>query len=342
LAQVTALPKMPLNKVDLRRFLGIWAEQPDVSIASMSSQTGLSRQRVSSAKQWAILSNLLDFQGLTDIGKLALEKDPYLEATVTDWVIHFFSSLNGNGLKPKPEKSSDWGFPTFFIYDFLSSKAPFTQEELVRSASQIIGDKDLEASIKVWLKTYLQKDAIRNCQFLTYSKKSYVVGNSNLQNSYTVGYLLANIWQRDFGSQNLLLVSDLIDGDMGLCEVLGIQEPQLREHLDRLAELDVIEQRSAKPHKMGTQPERRQQEEEFYIVARCWDTPLELLSKAYEQDPVVPNRPLLQSLEGIFEDDDEELPFLSSVRSWLLNLGPQQSQLAIEHPTLNLFLHLAS
>ena len=59
---------------------------------------------------------------------------------------------------------------------------------------------------------------------------------------------------------------------------------------------------------MGTQPERRQQEEPSYMVVRCWDDSLELLAKAYEQDPAVPNRPLIQSLEGILDDDDGELP----------------------------------
>jgi len=343
LAKATAFPKLPLNKADLQQCLAIWAEQPEASIAAVATQTGLSQQRVSSARQWAILSNFLDLQGLTDIGKLALEKDPYFEATVTEWVIHFFCSLNGNGLQPKPEKPSDWGLPAFIIYDFLSSKFSFTQKQLVQSASQSLEGNDLEASVKAWLKTYAQNDGIKSCQFLTHSENFYTVGNPNLQNSYTVSYLLANIWQRDFGRQNLLLVSDLIDAQMGLSEVLGIQEPQLREQLDRLAELEVIEQRSAKPHKMGTQPERRQQEEEFYIVVRCWDNPLELLAKAYEQDPAVPNRPLIQSLEGIFDDDDDgELPFLSSVQTWLLNLCPKQPQLPAKGTSFDPPLHLAS
>ncbi len=333
---------MPLNKADLRQCLAIWAELPEATVGTVANQTGLSRQRVSSARQWAILSNLLNLQGLTDIGQLALEKDPYFEATVTAWVIHFFSSLNGNGLQPKPEKPSNWGFPTFVIYDFLSSKSFFTQEELVQSALQLLEDNGLEADVKVWLKTYIQKDGIKNCQFLTHSGNSYTAGNPNLQNSYTVSYLLANIWQRDFGGQHLLLVNDLIDSQMGLSEVLGIQEPQLREQLDRLAELEVIEQRSAKPHKMGTQPERRQPQETSYIVVRCWESPLELLAKAYEQDPAIPNRPLIQSLEGIFDDDDDgELPFLSSVQTWLSNLCPKQPQLPAKGSPFDPPLHLA-
>jgi len=331
---------MPLNKADLRQCLAAWAEQPEASIATVATQIGLSRQRVKSAQQWALLSNLLNLKGLTDVGKLALEKDPYLEATVTDWVIHFFSSLSDNGLQNQPENPSDWGFATFVIYDFLLANPSFTQEELAQSAASSL-ESDVGAYIKIWLKTYTQRDGLANCQFLTHNKNSYTTGNPNLQNPHTVGYLLANIWARDFGQQSSLLVGDLINSPMGLAAVLGIQELQLREQLDRLAELEIIEQRSAKPHKMGTQPERRQQEEPSYMVVRCWDDSLELLAKAYEQDPAVPNRPLIQSLEGILDDDDGELPFLSSVQTWFSNLCPKQPQLPAKGPTFDPPLHLA-
>jgi hypothetical protein len=341
LAKVTTYPKMPLNKVDLRQCLTVWADHPEASNTEVTSQTGLSKKRVSSAKQWAMLGNLLNSQGLTDIGRLALEKDPYLEATVTDWVIHFFCSLNGKGLQSPPDKPSDWGLWTFVVYDFLDKNLSFTEEELVQSASQALGDGNLEEQAKICLKSYVQKDGLSNCRFLSHSDNLYKIGNPSLQNSFVIGYLLSIIWQRDFGDQTSLLVNNLLGMKMGLSQVLGVQEPQLRDQLDRLAELEVIEQRSAKPHKIGTQTERKQDEEMTYIVVRCWNNPLELLAKAYEQDPAIPNRPLSQALEGILDDDDGDLPFLSSVHNWLLSFRPQQSQFASESPPFDPPLHLA-
>lgn len=338
---MTSLPVKPLLKADLRDCLAIWSEHPKTSTQQLSTQVGISRERVRIAKSWAILSHLLNERGLTKEGEIALEKDPYLESTVTDWLIHFFCTFGGDQIKLRSERVSEWEFVDFVAYNFLADNPKFTQEDLLHSASQHLADSSLGSQVKVWLKIYTQKSSIENCQFLVHKNGFFMTGMPNLENPYIVGYLLASIWQRDFGSQKSLLVSDLINTHMGISRVLGIQEAQIHQQLDRLTDLEVIEQRSAKPHKIGTQPERKQPGEKAYIVVRCWENPLELLSKAYEQDPAVPNRPLTQALEGILGDDDE-LPFLSSVRSWLLNLGPQQSQLASEYPTLNLFLHLAS
>jgi hypothetical protein len=189
----------------------------------------------------------------------------------------------------------------------------------------------------------LQKESIFKCSFLTQSEKNYVVGNANLKNAYIVGYLFSITWQRDFGAQESVLVHDVISSPMGLLSVLGISENQLREQLDRLAELEIIEQRSAKPRSMTQKANRRQNDEDFYLVVRCWENPSDLLMKAYDQDPAVPNSPLIQVLEETFEDEEDDFPFLlSSAQTWFLNLCPQQFQLAAESTSFNPPLHLAS
>ncbi len=325
------LPGMALNKGDVRLCLEIWANQPEASMAAVSSQTELSRQRVSNAKQWAMVGNLLDSQGLTAEGKLALQKDPYLEATVTDWLMHFFCSLSGQGSQSQPERFADWGIWTYFVYEFLPEHPTFTQAEFVQAASPYFETANLNPYFKTLLKTYGSGDAIANCRFLCQNDSHYTTGSPNLQNAYTVGYLLAKTWQRDFGDRSSVLVNDLLTAPMGLPVILGISEAQLREQLDQLAELDIIEQRSAKPHTAGQTPERRQDNEMSYIVVRAWENPLDLLEKAYDRDSAIPNRPLMQSLEGVLEDEDGEFPFfLSSVQNWFSALHPKQPQCPIE------------
>lgn len=108
---------------------------------------------------------------------------------------------------------------------------------------------------------------------------------------------------------------------MGLRKVLGTDENQLRKHLDQLAELDIIEQYSAKPRAVNQPVERRKKNESSYVIVPCWDNPLDLLEEAYEKDSATPGRPLMQSLEGILDDEDEDPPFLlSSVQAWFSNL----------------------
>lgn len=321
-------------------YLSAWVEQPQTSIAATAKHLGLSQQRVRNAQQWAYLGNLLNFQGLTSIGSLALEKDPYLEATVTDWIIHFYCSLNGLSMS---ENSTDWGIWAYIVYDFLKTNSMFDQESLSRALSQKFAIQKAEDIAKVFLKTYSQKESLANCSFLRMDENSYATGSANLRNAYTVGYLLSVIWQRDFFNQDSVLVDNIVNTSVGLSSVLGISESQLREQLDNLAKIEVIEQRSAKPRSADQKAYRREDDEDFYLVVRCWETPLDLLVEAYEKDPAVPNRSLAQVLGETFGDDEDDLPFfLSFSQNLLSSFCPQQFQLFTESAPFNPPLHLAS
>lgn len=332
-------PKKTLNKEDLRLCLSTWVEQPHISLAATAKHLGLSPQRVSNAQQWAILGNFLNSQGLTSIGKLALEKDPYLEATVTDWIMHLYCSLHNLG---SPNNHDDWGVWAYIIYDFLKTNPKFDRPTLTQSLSDKFPDHKVSEITNNFLKIYLQKEALANCSFLTKDENLYSTGSANLKNAYTVGYLLSIIWQRDFSKQDSVLVSDIINASVSLLDVLGINENQLREQLDRLAKIEVIEQRSAKPRPVGQKPERRQENEDFYLVVRCWENPLDLLAKAYEEDPAVPNRSLAQVLGETFDDDDELPFFLAFSQNVLSSFRPQQFQFVVEGTPFNPPLHLAS
>jgi len=330
-----------LNKADVRSGLLAWADRPNAPVAAVMEQTGLSRQRVSNAKQWALLGNFLDQKGLTPEGKLALQKDPYLETTVTDWRVHLIGSFDGQNSSIQPQSLADWDIWAHIVYSFLPEHSTFTKEELFQYLAQYFDSDKLENPIKVLLKTYTEASAIANSAFLTRNGDTYATGNPNLENVYTVGYVLATIWQQDIGDQVSVLVDELLNSPVGLGKVLGLDSSQVRDQLDRLTEAEIIEQRSAKPHAAGQTPLRRQSHETNYVVVRCWDNPLELLEKAYDQDSVAPNRPLIQALDGILDDEDGELPFLSSMQNWFSNLRPQQSQFAPEGSAIDTLLHLA-
>jgi len=258
------------------------------------------------AKQWAIAANLINDQGLTAEGKLVATKDPYLEATVTDWLIHLHLSFSDRSL---------W---QSFVFEFLPEHSEFTQDELLNYFTNLFSSEPSDSLRKVTqsiLKTYTDSEAIAKSQFLTYTRKMYSIGNPDLSNPYTTGYLLAKIWQRDFKAQPAVLVDDILNAKMGLANLLGITKDQLRQQLDVLARYDVIEQRSAKPHLSDTKPPMKAEVESSYQVFRCWETPDELLERAYENDRATPNRPLIQALGSIL-DDDEDMPDFSSFLEW--------------------------
>jgi hypothetical protein len=295
-----ALPTSLLRKADLQSLLSQMAEH--------SSKAPSATFRA--AKQWASYASLINGQELTAEGRLVATKDPYLEATVTDWLIHFNLSLSNDSL---------WNY---FVYDFLPKHPSFTQDELLTCCLEVFKTEQqdkLKKSLKLILRTYTEQQAIAKNKFLTQRKKSYSVGNPDLSNPYTTGYFLAKIWERDFKARVSVLVDEISDAEMGLNTILGISKESLLQQLDILAEYKVVEQRTAKPHLAGTKPRTKDENEFPYQVHRCWDTAIELLEKAYENDIATPNRPLIQSLDAILDDDDN-VPDFSQFLEWASRL----------------------
>jgi Protein of unknown function (DUF4007) len=282
------LPTSSLCKNTLRSLLA-QSLQPNSQTASLSAQT------LRRARQWAIAANLLDENGLTPEGHLVITKDPYLETTVTDWVIHFYLSLDNYSL---------WHY---FIYEFLQEHVSFTQEELLNSCTRRFINESpdkLRKSIRLILKAYIEAEAISKNRFLIQKEKTYSIGDSDLSNPYTVGYFLAKSWDQKYKTRSTVLVDEILDVEMGLITVLGISQEQLRQQLDVLAQHEIIEQRSLKPHFAENKPKIKDEQELSYQIYRTWNSPIEILEKAYENDIATPNRPLIQSLGDIIEDDD--------------------------------------
>ncbi|MFQ3616013.1 MAG: DUF4007 family protein [Cyanobacteriota bacterium] len=296
---INPLPQNPLKKAALRHLL-TQSQSPNPSAKSPSAAA------LRNARYWAVVANLLNEQGVTPEGKLVITKDPYLEATVTDWLIHFHLSFGDRSLCQS------------FVFDFLPKHSEFTQDELSSYFTNVFSAESSDSLNKITrsiLKTYTDSEAIAKNQFLIYSQKTYSIGNPDLSNPYMTGYLLAKIWEQDFKSRPAVLVDDILNARMGLSSLLGIKKDQLRQQLDILARYEVIEQRSAKPHFPDTKPPIKEDGESSYLVFRCWKTPDELLEKAYKNDSATPNQPLIQSLSSIL-DDDEDVPDFSSFLEW--------------------------
>jgi hypothetical protein len=292
-----ALPSQPLHKADLRHVLAL----------ERSAIQPIPKHRA--ATHWATTAQLLSDQGLTPEGILVATKDPYLETAVTDWLLHFHLS------------SGDRSLWAYVVHDFLPRHPTFAKDELFHYCKESFtaeSPNTLNQAIRVILKAYTDTQAIANNKFITYHKPLYSTGQPDLSNFYTTGYLLAKVWERNFKAQASVLVDQILDAPIGLASILGISNEQLRQQLDLLAKHNIIEQRSAKPHIVGATPPIESDTNHIYLVVRCWQTPLELLEKAYENDLATPNRPLVQSLAAILDDDD--IPDFSKLLEWASEL----------------------
>ena len=103
----TLPPLTPLQKEALRHLL---TPSPTANPPSAAA--------LRQAKPWAIAANLINDQGLTAEGKLVTTKDPYLEATVTDWLIHLHLSFCDRSLMTKKRQI----FPVFWNGQRVSSR----------------------------------------------------------------------------------------------------------------------------------------------------------------------------------------------------------------------------
>jgi Protein of unknown function (DUF4007) len=312
-----------LNKEDLQRLLRHLATDGFLaSSLELSKQTGLKEYKLRSLKHWATRSGLIMQNALTPVGRLVVTKDPYLETNVTDWLIHFHLSLGDHTWQKLSENMADWDVWSYIVYYFLPSHKIFSFDDLLNAITVTftnLSQEKLKKIIRLVLQTYTDSKAITNCKFLFKQQDRFTTGNANLSNPYTIGYLLARIWERDFSSKNSVLVDDVFATPFGLANVLGINESQLRQQLDVLATHEIIEQRSAKPHLTGKKTQKKQDTESSYQVIRCWNNAQELLEQAYGNDTATPNQPLIRSLASILDDDDE-MPEFTKFLEWASGL----------------------
>lgn len=272
-----------LKKEDLLKILRAAAEEQGLESSTkglskeesdkeLSQRTGLGVPKLR-MRGWARRSGLIAGDFLSPEGKLILEKDPYLESPLTNWLMHFYLSLGDKGLQSPPAIPADWGGWTYFIYTFLPNYRAFTINDLVHTSALVFEQENIkklaENLRKFVLKSYTEDQALANCKFLIQEDGQYIVGQSNLPNPYLVGYLLAKLWERDFQAAPSALTESVLNHPMGLATVLSISTAAAQEQLNALESQGIIEQRRAVPP--------------FQVIPR-WDNPLTLLEKAYDSD----------------------------------------------------------
>ncbi|PSB31010.1 DUF4007 family protein [Stenomitos frigidus] len=271
-----------LKKEDLLKILRVAEEEQGLKSSTqglskeesdqeLSERTGLGIPKLR-MRGWASRSGLVADDFLSPEGKLVLDKDPYLESPITNWLMHFYLSLGDKGLQSPPTTPADWGGWTYFVYTFLPSYRAFTSDDLVHTSALVFEQeptKSLTKNFKFVLRAYTEEQAIANCKFLIQEDNQYVAGQADLPNPYLVGYFLAKLWERDFPNDTSALTESILNHPMGLAPVLGLSVAATQEQLNTLESHGIIEQRRAVPP--------------FQVIPR-WDAPLTLLEKAYDSD----------------------------------------------------------
>lgn len=264
-----------LKKNELRRILTIAQEEGGLNapLEELMSQTGFGNKKVGPVKSWAVRSGLIADERLTPEGRIVMEYDPSLTNLVTDWLMHFYLSLSGKGLSRAPARAADWGGWTYFVYDFIPGRSAFNLSDLIFYSKQEFAEEKedgLSKNFKILLRAYTEREALSQIEFITGDEANgFHCNTARLPNVYAIGFILARIWERDFGEATSALTEEVLAHPMGLAKALATTPEQTQEHFDALEALSIIEQRKT------VAP--------FQIVRR-WGDSLDLLKKAYERD----------------------------------------------------------
>ncbi|MBR8827709.1 MAG: DUF4007 family protein [Gomphosphaeria aponina SAG 52.96 = DSM 107014] len=283
-----------LKKEDIIKVMQVAASEKGLSdsLENLMEQTGLGNKKITPMKTWTTRAGLLEGAKLSSAGEIVWKYDPQLESSTTEWLMHFYLSLGRYGVKELPPEPAEWGGWTYFVYDFMPQNGSFSLEDLVQTSASIFeeeNNKKLMKNLRILLRAYTEAKALAGIKYVQkVERNKYMAGEKIMPNTYMVGYLLAKIWERDFGEESSVLTDDILHKKMGLGSVLGIGSEGLQEQLDKLESLSLIEQRrSVSP----------------YQVIRRWDDALSLLEKAYENTLL--NRAVVEVNEGEKVDESE-------------------------------------
>ncbi|OKH12216.1 hypothetical protein NIES592_18560 [Fischerella major NIES-592] len=261
------------KKEEISRILQAASEENGLNdtLPNLMQKTSLGNAKVGRIKSWTIRAGLIQNHRLTPEGEIVWRRDPNLESSVTEWLMHFYLSFGGQGIQPTPKSPEDWGGWCYFVYSFLPENSKFTSEEFLDSCTAVFEEesKVIADRIKFIFRTYTDSQALASCKFLTQENKKYVTGYARLPNPYLVGYFLALLWQRDFQEEGSVLTESILNQKMGLAAVLGVKATTLQEQLNALEAYGIIEQRRTVPP---------------FQVIRRWDEPLVLLQKSYDSE----------------------------------------------------------
>ena len=263
----------PLKKEEIRSIVQAADDEKGLndSLQGLMDRTSLGNAKVGRIKSWASRAGLISNNHLSAEGEAIWRLDPYLESSITDWLIHFYLSLGDKRLQPLPERPADWGGWSYFVYSFVPHNSKFTFDELLYYCNSVFEEESqvIATRIKFILRAYTEPNALASCRFIRIKGKEITAGNASLPNPYLIGYFLAKLWHRDFQGEGSVLTGSIQNSKMGLASVLGVKSELLQEQLNTLEAYGIIEQRRAVPP--------------FQVIPR-WDEPLALLEKAYDSD----------------------------------------------------------
>jgi hypothetical protein len=261
------------KQAEIRTLLNVASEDKglDDSPENLQIRTGFGNKKIGPMKSWAKRSGLTDGTRPTPEGQTILTHDPNLNHPATHWLIHLHLSHSDQSIQPIDNPSTLGGWSEF-TFNFLPQHPQFTEADLIQHFSHTYPDdsyKTIQKNTRILLRTYTDDTALAAAKILTFDGHTYHRNPEHLPQPYTLGYLLAKIWQRDHSDKTSIILDHLTQNPTGLAPILGIPPNRLTREIDQLDSQGILDQR------LAVSPAQ---------LIRKWDNPIELLEHAYTHD----------------------------------------------------------
>ena len=205
-----------------------------------SDQTQLGSNYVKSMPEYCKGSGLIDFlYSVKLFGKFSIENDPLLEASNTQWLMHYYLS-GPNG--PGPIFWHELVKTYFRSGDLISAQeiTEHIEQIYTQTESKPLAPRSARTTATIFLGTYTNSDGLGNLGILEkLSDDSYRVMDPDPPSTWVLAYALLHWWSTQFDKQVTSNLNDLY-GDLGITSLFMISKGRLNSCLEEMQDEGII------------------------------------------------------------------------------------------------------
>jgi len=255
-----------LSRSSIAKIIHLAQEKPGFTRADIENHTDLGTIYQEAMPRYSSRTGLLDDKNyLTPFGRFVAERDPNLEKTSTQWLLHYHLTAPHGPTAFWHYLVTHWFVPgnTFTADQLADDLAEFLQREKRKVPSL----RSIRSTITIFTGTYLKRDGLSRLGMLEeVEKNTYHVPRVSQPPIWALGYALADYWQAHYGERLTVNLDDLSGNRFAGLFLLG--ESGFNELLLQLKQEGMIDlYRTAHPYQVVLlQPSLKYALEKLYAI----------------------------------------------------------------------------
>jgi hypothetical protein len=224
-----------LNRDRLSDFLRCIAEGKAISNDAIGSFVGVNPYVIRSLRGWLFHTGLGSGKAgnytISDVGKLVLQYDPYLNLPGTLWVMHYHLASKN------PDQHELWNL---FFKEYASVGKEFARKELLAYLEHTLIDTPykkpmLNNDTRALVACYTQPQALGRLEIVQREdRRMYKIGKKQSPDYLIFAYTLFDSWDRIFPERDTLRLSQIHQESGMLKHTFLLEKKQVWEYIIKL------------------------------------------------------------------------------------------------------------